>query len=225
MQKIAALLMCLLAQPVLAAMSLDKIIVHLNDQPNSREDILVTNPDQETLYLQTEIYRVDNPGMPNENRVRVVDPKEFKLLVSPARAVIGAGEKKRFRLMSLEQNLEQEKVYRVTFKPVVGDVKADRSALKVLVAYQILVFVQPEDGMYRIALENRRGEIRLVNQGNINVEVGEVQHCLSDDSCQPLALKGRLYAGAGLPITEKISGGYLRLQVRGRISEEVRLPL
>ncbi|MFV8781628.1 fimbria/pilus periplasmic chaperone [Microbulbifer sp. SA54] len=225
MQKITALLLCLLAQPVLAAMSLDKIIVHLNDQPNSREDVLVTNPDQETLYLQTEIYRVDNPGMPNENRVRVVDPKEFKLLVSPARAVIGSGEKKRFRLMSLEQNLEREKVYRVTFKPVVGDVKTDRSALKVLVAYQILVFVQPEDGMYHIAVENHGGEWQLVNNGNVNVEVGDVQHCLSDDSCKPLAVKGRLYAGASLPIDEKVSGGYLRLQVRGRISEEVRLPL
>ncbi|WP_226662999.1 fimbria/pilus periplasmic chaperone [Microbulbifer aggregans] len=225
MQKIAAFLLCLLAQPVLAAMSLDKIIVHLNDQPNSREDILVSNPDPETLYLQTEIYRVDNPGMPDENRVRVVDPKEFKLLVSPARAVIGAGEKKRFRLMSLEQNLQQEKVYRVTFKPVVGDVKTDRSALKVLVAYQILVFVQPEDGLYRIALERSGGELQLVNKGNINVEVGDVQHCLSDDNCKSLATKGRLYAGASLPLNEKLSGGYLRLQVRGRISEEVRLPL
>lgn len=225
MKQLAAALLLLLAQPVLAGMSLDKIIVYLDDAPNSRDDIVVSNPDDETLYLQTEIYRVDNPGMPNEKRVRVVDPKEFKLLLSPAKAVLATGEQKRFRMMSLERNLEQEKVYRVTFKPVVGEINTDRTALKILVAYQALVFVQPQGASYKLDLKKHGGEWVLANHGNINVEVSEVQHCRSETDCRPLELKGRIYAGAELPIKEEISSGYLQLMARGRETEMVRLPL
>ena len=225
MKRFAAFLLLLLGQPALAAMSLDKIIVYLSDAPNARDDIVVTNPDDETLYLQTEIYRVDNPGLPDEKRVRVVDPKEFKLLVSPSRAVLASGEQKRFRLMSLERNLEREKVYRVTFKPVVGDIKSDRTALKILVAYQALVFVQPQDGRYQIELDKTDSGWQLKNSGNINAEVTDVQHCLSEVGCKPLAVSGRLYAGGSLPLGSDIVGGELVFLARGRETQKMRLPL
>jgi len=225
MSRIIVAFLLLLAQPALAGMSLDKIIVYLDDSPNARDDILVSNPDEETLYLQTEIYRVDNPGLPDEKRVRVVDPKEFKLLVSPARAVLTSGEQRRFRLMPLERNLDKEKVYRVTFKPVVGDIKTDKTALKILVAYQALVFVQPKEGTYNLQLEKEGGQWLLKNTGNINVEVSDVQYCQGEAGCRPLELSGRLYAGASLPIKEEIIGGHLELLARGRETEKLQLPL
>lgn len=225
MKKILTALLLVLAQPALAAMSLDKIILYLDDSPNARDDIVVSNPDPETLYLQTEIYRVDNPGLPQEKRVRVVDPREFKLLLSPAKAVLAAGEQRRFRLMSLERDLEREVVYRVTFKPVVGEVKTDQTALKILVAYQALVFVQPEGGSYQLQLAREEGGWVLKNTGNVNVEVSNVQHCQSVAGCRPLALSGRLYAGASLPVGEDIAGGHLELLARGRETEKVQLSL
>ncbi len=225
MKRIILGFLLLLVQPALASMSLDKIIVYLDDSPNARDDIVVTNPDRETLYLQTEIYRVDNPGLPNEKRVRVVDPKEFKLLVSPSKAVLASGEQKRFRLMSLERNLEREKVYRVTFKPVVGEIKSDRTALKILVAYQALIFVQPKEGSYRLEVEKQNGNWLLKNTGNINVEVADVRHCQSEAGCRPLEVEGRLYAGASKPIGEEAANGHLELLVRGRETEKLQLPL
>lgn len=226
MKKFAVALLLLLAQPVSAAMSLDKIIVYLDDTPNARDDIVVANPDDETLYLQTEIYRVDNPGLPDEKRVRVVNPKEFKLLVSPVKAVLTTGEQRRFRLMSLERDLEREKVYRVTFRPVVGDIKTDRTALKILVAYQALVFVQPQEGRYQLELEKSAGGWSLKNSGNINVEVSRVEHCPGEVACQPLELKGRLYAGASLPIEQPLVGGHLKLLARSnKEAGELELPL
>lgn len=222
---VAAVLLLLLAQPALAAMSLDKIIVYLTDEPNSRDDIVVSNPDAENLYLQTEIYRVDNPGQPDEKRVRVVNPKEFKLLVNPARAVLAPGEQKRFRLMSLERGLETEKVYRVTFKPVVGDIKSDRTALKILVAYQALVFVQPQGGNYQLELRERDGEWRLENQGNVNVEIARAEYCSAPASCRPLDIAGRVYAGAGLQIEEPLAGGTLKLLARGQETRKLELPV
>lgn len=225
MKRIILGFLLLLAQPALASMSLDKIIVYLDDSPNARDDIVVSNPDKETLYVQTEIYRVDNPGLPNEKRVRVVDPKEFKLLVSPSKAVLASGEQKRFRLMSLERNLEREKVYRVTFKPVVGKIKSDRSALKILVAYQALIFVQPKDGSYKLAVEKQNGQWVLKNTGNINAEISDVQHCQSEAGCRPLEMIGRLYAGASMPIGEDVAGGQLVLLARGKETEKLQLPL
>ncbi|WP_237057914.1 fimbrial biogenesis chaperone [Microbulbifer sediminum] len=226
MKRYIVAILLLLAQPALGAMSLDKIIVYLDDQPNSRDDIVVTNPDAETLYLQTEIYRVDNPGMPDERRVRVVDPKEFKLLVNPAKAVLGQGEQKRFRLMSLERDLDTEKVYRVTFKPVVGDIKTDRTALKILVAYQALVFIQPQDGEFQLALERSQSGWQLTNRGNINTEVSDITYCPSPATCRPLGVAGRIYAGAGLALGEPLQpGGVLKLLARGGESRRLELPV
>ncbi|MCO1335695.1 fimbria/pilus periplasmic chaperone [Microbulbifer sp. OS29] len=215
----------LVAQPVLAAMSVDKIVLYLEDGPNARDDVVVSNPDEETLYVQTEIFRVDNPGMENEQRVRVVNPDEFKLLVSPSKAVLAPGERKRFRLMALDRNLDEEKVYRVTFKPVVGKIKAEQTALKILVAYQALVFVQPDDGEYKVDLVEDGNVYRLTNSGNINVEVVEVRHCLSEGECEKLEVSGRLYAGTSIQVADMPENGELEVLLRGQTSERVRFPL
>lgn len=228
MKKLIAIFLLILAQPSLAAMSLDKIILYLEDKPNSREDIVVSNPDEETLYLQTEIYRVDNPGQPDEKRVRVVNPKEFKLLVSPSKAVIPGGEQKRFRLMSLEQGLDKEKVYRVTFKPVVGDIKTDKTALKILVAYQALIFVQPQSGSYKLSLgKSEGGKLAIANTGNVNVEISDTRYCPAANQCASLEQAGRIYGGAELVLEGDFSaGGYLEFLARnGKESEMVKLRL
>ena len=225
MKKIIALLFLFLAESAHSAMTLDKIIVYLDDTPNAREDIVITNPDAETLYLQTEVFRVDNPGQENEQRVRVVDPEDFKLLVSPAKAVLASGDRKRFRLMSLEGKLDKEKVYRVTFRPVVGEVKSDRSALKILVAYQALVFIQPKDGAYKLGVSRRGDAMLLENSGNINVEVVEIQHCIAEDNCQKLEDSGRLYAGGSMEIEPAPTSGELVVLARGREGARIRLPL
>nr|WP_010133622.1 hypothetical protein [Microbulbifer agarilyticus] len=215
----------LLTMPALAGMSLDKIIVYLDDSPNVREDIVVSNPDEETLYLKTEVYRVDNPGFEDEKRIRVVDPKEFKLLVSPAKAVIGSGESKRFRMMSLERDLTKEKVYRVTFRPVVGDIESDRTAVKILVAYQALIFVQPQNGKYQLEVTRQGDRWSLKNNGNINVEVSNVQYCPDALNCQKLNVGGRLYAGNTVSLDVPMQGGELVLLAQGREAEQIRLPI
>ncbi|WHI48585.1 molecular chaperone [Microbulbifer sp. EKSA008] len=225
MKKVLLSLLLFVVQPVMAAMSVDKIVLYLEDTPSARDDVLVSNPDNETLYIQTEIFRVDNPGHDNESRVRVINPDEFKLLVSPARAVLAPGERKRFRLMALDRDLEEEKVYRVTFKPVVGDIKSDRTALKILVAYQALVFVQPKGGAYKIDLVAEGDNYRLTNSGNINVEVVEVRHCVTEEKCEKLEATGRLYAGTSIEVTGKLVGGELEVLLRGQQSERVRFPL
>ncbi|WP_444921143.1 molecular chaperone [Microbulbifer sp. CnH-101-G] len=225
MKKLFIAFVLLIAQPVMAAMSVDKIVLYLEDGPSSRDDVVVSNPDEETLYVQTEIFRVDNPGRENEERIRVINPDEFKLLVSPSKAVLAPGERKRFRLMALDRNLEEEKVYRVTFKPVVGEIKTEQTALKILVAYQALVFVQPKGGAYKVGLEEENGSYRLTNNGNINVEVVEVRHCFAEGECEKLETSGRLYAGTSIEVADVPANGELEVLLRGQNSERIRFPL
>ncbi|GAB2879326.1 molecular chaperone [Microbulbifer echini] len=225
MKKLFIVFILLVVQPAMAAMSVDKIVLYLEDGPSSRDDIVVSNPDEEPLYVKTEIFRVDNPGRENEERIRVINPDEFKLLVSPAKAVLSPGERKRFRFMALDRNLDEEKVYRVTFRPVVGEIKAEQTALKILVAYQALVFVQPEDGAYKVGLLEDGGTYHLTNKGNINVEVVEVRHCFSETECEKIETSGRLYAGTSIEVADVPAKGELEVLLRGQKSERIRFPL
>ncbi|WP_346839068.1 fimbria/pilus periplasmic chaperone [Microbulbifer sp. SAOS-129_SWC] len=211
MQRITIALLLLLAQPVWAAMSLDKMVIHLDAAPNAREDVVVSNPDNETIYVQTEVYRVDHPGRKDEKKVLITDPRDFKLLVSPSKAVIPAGASKRFRLMSVETGIDNEKVYRVTFKPVVGKITSKATGVKILVAYQALIFVQPKDGAYQLALHKFGDHWQLANRGNINVEVRQLRFCRAQGDCEALPSIGRLYAGAHKDLKLPADQGYLKL--------------
>ena len=84
---------CLLATLIassqaLATMSLDRMIVYFKPNQLPRQDVVVSNPDKENLYLQTEVYNVVNPGTQQEERIRVTDPKDIKLLATPGKAII-----------------------------------------------------------------------------------------------------------------------------------------
>lgn len=225
MKSLLVICLVLFTQPVLASMSLDKILVYLDAVPSARNDIVVTNPDEENLYLATEVFRVDNPGLENEQRVKMESLDDYKLLVSPSKAVLASGERKRIRLVNLEHDLKKEQVYRVTFKPVVGDVKTEKLGLKILIGYQALVFVQPTDGHYKVNLIEKDGNYRFSNSGNINIEVAKVTHCTNDGECRKLDVAGRLYPGTELAIKDMPSDGELKVFLRGRESELVRFPL
>lgn len=72
----------------LASMSLDRVIVYFKPDQLPRQDVVASNPDSENLYLQTEVYKVLNPGTEQEERIRVSDPSQVKLLATPGKAII-----------------------------------------------------------------------------------------------------------------------------------------
>ena len=90
---------------------------------------------------------------------------------------------------------ERERVYRITIKPVVGEVTGDHSGLKVLVGYDVLALVRPaRPGQ---AVRGRREGQRLLvsNDGNMSVELMNGRQCDASGTCVSLPGK-RLYAGA-----------------------------
>ena len=180
-----------------AALSLDRMIVYFDPNKQPRQDIVVTNPDKETLYLQTEVYEVKNPGAENEERIKVTDPAKLKLLTTPNKAIIPANGRKTVRLVSLEKPTKNELVYRVTFKPVVGDLEATQTAIKLLIAYQTLVFIRPDNPAYDVSAKQKGSQLVFTNSGNINAVMRNGRYCTTnkDDSCKPISSTTRLYAG------------------------------
>lgn len=201
------------AAPLLyASMSLDKMVVYFEPGQPPRQDIMVSNPDPENLYLQTEVYKVINPGGENEERIRITDPDKLKLLATPQKAVIPPNGRKTVRLVSLETPGTDEAVYRVTFRPVVGDVKATQTAIKLLIAYQALVFIRPANPKYDIVAKWKDNKIVFTNKGNMNAVLRNGQFCTSkkDVSCKPLSESTRLYAGQSWTLELPDTKGYVR---------------
>lgn len=182
---------------IYASMSLDKMIVYFDTNKQPRQDIIVTNPDKDTLYLETEVYEIKNPGAQNEERVKVTDPAQLKLLTTPNKAIIPANSRKTIRLVSLEKPKGNESVYRVTFKPVIGNLKADQTEIKLLIAYQALVFVRPDNPEYNVSVKQKGNQIIFTNTGNINVVMRNGRSCTTDknNSCRAIKKTTRLYAG------------------------------
>ena len=138
----------LLTAPTHATMQLERNVVYFQPGDPDRQDVVVRNPDAETLYLDIEVFEVFRPGELDEERVRIRDPRNMDLLVTPNKLAIPAGGQQRLRFVHLGERIDQEKVFRVNVTPKIGELQARGSGIKVLVAFQVLVIVAAttEDG-------------------------------------------------------------------------------
>ncbi len=181
-----------------ASMVLDKMIVYFN--ANQRyQDIVVTNPDKEPLYLKTSVVEVLKPGTPKEKRMVITDPIKMTMLASPHKVVIPPNQSKTIRLVNLNEPLNREKVYRVNFTPVIGKIKATKTAVKILIGYQALVFVRPEKGFIQVSSKPSVKKITFINTGDVNVLLRNGKYCpkgTKKNKCLELKTdSNRLYAG------------------------------
>ena len=182
--------------PASADLVINQMVVELATSSRTA-DILVLNNGQERTYVSIEPNEVLNPGTPEEKRVSNPDPRELGLLLSSARIILEPGQKRLIRVAATSIPDDRERVYRVTIKPVTGDVTSEASGLKLLVGYEMLVMVKPTRGG-RVDIESQRSAnaLSLVNRGNSSVELVDGNQCLGNASgCSPLPSK-RLYAGA-----------------------------
>ena len=185
--------------PLSANMFLSEAIIHFEPGKPLRKDIEVENPGSENLYIEITPTVVEQPGTEGEHRVAISDPRESGLLVTPNKLVIPPGGRKLVRLVSLQPLGEKERVYRVTFKPVVGDLETEQIGVKILVGYEVLVLVQPATPEPNLIATRSGTSLSFENKGNTNVLLREGKQCpdgASDDSENCKRLNGkRLYPG------------------------------
>ncbi len=185
---------------VSANMILSEAILHFEPGKPLRKDVEIENVGEETLYVQVEPMIVHNPGLDNENREAFKDPREAGLLVTPNKIVIPPKGRKLVRFVVLKQPTEQDAVYRVTFRPVTNGVTSDKEQIgvKIVIAYQVLVLVQPATPQPNLIVEREGKQLKFKNKGNTNVLLREGKQCPSESSSEEECeiLRGnRLYAG------------------------------
>lgn len=197
--------------PSLAGMSLSQAIIHFEEGGERSQDIEVFNQGEETLYIRVEPTMVLNPGTTQEKREKYRDPRKAGLLVSPQRLVIAPGARKRIRFVHLEtmaaegsnkaRIAEKDRVFRVLVKPEVGPLKSTQTAVKIVVAYEVLVLSQPAHATVDLRATLMDQQLHIRNHGNTNVLLLEGHQCpkgqsQQDETNQCVKLGGkRIYAG------------------------------
>ena len=204
MRLFIALIISVFAFQINAGISLSQAIVHFEDSGKRSEDVIVFNQGQETVYIRVESSIVTDPGTAKQKREIYRDPKAAGLLVTPQRLVIPAGARKRLRFVRMDNPSEsvKDKVFRVLVKPEVGEVKSDQTAVKIIVAYEVLVISQPKNAKYQLDSTLEGNSLKVTNHGNTNVLLQKGIQCPDGQSiedekneCQELTGK-RIYAGA-----------------------------
>jgi P pilus assembly chaperone PapD len=181
--------------PARAELVLSQLIVELRADGKTRDDIEVWNNSPERAYVAVDPNEIVNPGQRSEERRREPDPEKRGLLVAPARLILEPGQRKLVRIAALASSVERERVYRVTIKPVAGELSADRSGLKILVGYDVLVLLRPANPRPQLSAIRSGNRLSFRNEGNSSLELVDGRQCRPDGKCVELPGK-RLYAGA-----------------------------
>lgn len=183
------------AAPASAELVVSDLVVELGAAAQPRKDVEVWNNSDERSYVEIAPVEVLSPGSTEERRVREPDPEKLGLLVSPNRMILEPGQRKVVRIARIVPASDQERVYRITIKPVVGEVSGDHSGLKVLVGYDVLAIARPANPSPSISGNRDGNSLMIRNGGNSSVELMNGKQCDGAGQCVSLPGK-RLYAGA-----------------------------
>lgn len=193
---LAAAMVVLLPASARADLVLSQLIVELKPDKTMVADIDVWNDSPDRAYIAAEPREVLQPGTAGQSARTDPDPEKLGLLVAPARMILEPGQHKLLRIAAIGPAAGQEHVYRVAVKPEVGHLQSDKSGLKILVGYDVLVLVRPAAPHAHVLGTRTATGLTFVNDGNVSVELADGRQCASPGkACVPLPGK-RLYAGA-----------------------------
>lgn len=198
---LGALALLLPVAPAHAELSISQLIIEFLPGQARTSDVEIYNDSTERSFVSVEPSEVVSPGTASERRVTSPDPAKLGLLVSPNRLVLEPKQRRLLRIATLPGATERERVYRVTVKPLAGEVTGSESGLKLLVGYDLLVLARPTR-IDPVITSTRSGrELTLTNRGNASVELLDGKQCDPTGSdCRSLAKK-RMYAGASWTLT------------------------
>jgi P pilus assembly chaperone PapD len=188
-------MIALAATPASAELVLSQLVVELGAGKEPRSDIEIWNNDKEQAFVVVQPSEIVGAGTAAEQRVSERNPETLGLLVSPARLILEPGQHKLLRVATIGALPVRERVYRITVKPTVGDITANRSGLKLLIGYDLLVLVRPAAASPRLVASHAGGQLVIRNEGASSVELAGGKSCRGKTDCTVLGGK-RLYAGA-----------------------------
>ena len=181
--------------PASAQLQLNDFFIDLGDGAKPGE-LYAANRGDETLYLQVTVEEVLNPGAEDEEIIKIANPREAGVLVSPQRLVAQPGEEKRIRIVALK-DANEDRFFKLTVTPVVGDLESEEAiGVKVMIAYAAWVFLRPEGAPHPwITAEQTGAVLTLRNEGRTHAEISNANQCGDDGDCDTIP-KFRMMAGA-----------------------------
>lgn len=209
----AAALAFALPAPAQAQLSINRLWVDLDSGRAPRADLVIRNDSQDRYYISVQTFEITSPGQPDEGRQEIADPEQLGLLVTPNRLVLEPGTTRAIRVVSLNQNLTQDRIYRVLIRPQIGAIHTEAApaetrdvAIKVLAAYEVLVVARPPNPAPRVSAQRAADHVTFSNTGNSNTLLLDTHICPAsvtgvepNESCRTFPAT-RLYAGATLDI-------------------------
>lgn len=217
-----------LATAAQANLSIDKLWVEFPDGRPGRSDVVIRNDSDERYYIDVSVSEVLNPGTAEEERATIADPEALGLLVTPNRMILEPGALRSIRLVSLNENLTRDRIYRVMIRPQVGAIQVDEQVeqespaivMKLLAAYDVLVVARPEGAEPLLTAQRSGTELAVSNTGGTNILVAEGMVCPKDTDevqrdalCTPLEAR-RLYSGNVMKIELKSPDDVVMLKTK-----------
>ncbi len=210
---LAGVLLVVATVPGRADMVLSDVIVAF--APGEvRKEIVVTNTGEETLFVSADLAEIINAGSANEERVVNPDPELAGMIVSPTRIVVQPGQRKTLRIAYIGDTPASDRVYRLLVKPAVGDIDAQETMLRVLIGYDVLVVVQPEEPAYNLDWSREGTVFTVTNTGNTNALMYEGLLCPASGDCVDVQGR-RIYPGLTVTIDLPAEDGTLTYMVQG----------
>lgn len=190
-----------------AEMRLDRIILDFQPGDSHHKDIQVFNTDERNLYVTINVSEVLSPGTEQETREPLKDLKNVALVVTPQKIIVPGNSQKSVRLVTLEDAGKTDRIFRVNFSPVVGQLKSKTSGIKLLIAYQALIIVRAGNPVANVVAERKGNTILFKNTGNTNVILQNGSQCNPENNkqCEQLDTR-RLYAGNVWELTLPYNG-------------------
>lgn len=191
----------LFSPAALASLSIDRAILVFETGQSPRQDVIASNEGDTNLFLEVEVLEVTQPGTEQEQRTVIRDPEAIGFVAAPRRLMVPPGGRRPIRLMNLNDHSETERVYRVNVKPVLPPAETEGMGVRIVIAYQVLVFIEPKRSIVKFESRRDGRQLFLKNAGNVNIMLSNGKQCDAPDNrnCAEVAPR-RLYPGNDLVI-------------------------
>ncbi len=174
---------------------INNAIIEFLPGAEAQQDIELASKSDKNDYIDTEINEIINPGSDQETRRKLKNAANESILVTPNKTVLTAGSRKILRFILLQPHGDHERIYRVAVKPVVNELEhIEKVGLKILIGYEILVIVRPNEIKSAYNAKRNGKIISIHNTGNSSVLFQASQQCIKKNDCKmPPSI--RAYAG------------------------------
>jgi len=180
-----------------ARVTIDRVVLDFGPGATKSQDLILHNDGDQREYVLVGPREIVGPGTPSAHAETSPDPGQLGLLVTPRKLVLDPGQRRVVRVVTVGPRPARDRIYRLHVRPVVGAIDSDAPvALKVLLAYDVLVIVRPDEAVARPHVERRGRTLVFTNDGNTNALASPEPQCDERGGACVVPQAVRVYAGS-----------------------------